>query len=152
MAEPEIVEEPTREQLALQRWGHYENFPKEERDALVVADLLSGVNRHVIKEKYSISFPTISRIYRSMPKDLKEKFDLDKQEGMADLVMQSLESSMQAAVNIMNMTNDPDWMRTQNAGDLNKLYGTAMDKSLRMLQTIDFQKNQPTEETESEDN
>ncbi len=117
--------------------------------ALIQAELLSGIKPIQIKEKYDVSLPTISRIKQSIAPHLRDKMDLRRQDVLSDLVLTHLEVSLEGGINVMLMTRNKEWMRSQNASDLNKLYGTATDKAIRMAETIELTQKQVTQEDEA---
>lgn len=118
----------------------------DEVKAKVIADLTMGIKPQVIKESYGVSLPTISRIKQTIAPDVKDKMDLQRQETLADLVLTHLEVSLESSINIARMTNDVEWMHTQTASDLNKMYGTMTDKAIRMAETIEFTQKAINEE------
>lgn len=118
----------------------------DELRALIMADLAAGVKPASIKEQYGVSLPTITRIKQALSPDVLQKIDIDRQSCIADMIITHLETSLEGAVNIAMMTRDDVWMRSQTAGDLNKMYGTMSDKSLRMVEVVEF-----TRQAEAED-
>lgn len=114
--------------------------------AQIMAELASGVRPAVIKETYGVSLPTITRIKQALSPDILQKIDVDRQSCIADMIISHLETSLEGAVNIALMTRDEVWMRSQTAGDLNKMYGTMSDKSLKMVEVVEF-----TRQAEAED-
>ena len=121
----------------------------DERDkqrAQIAAELLRGVKPNLLKEKYEVSLSTITRIKQSLGPDILDKMNRERQNAIGDLVLTHLEMSLEGAINVIKMTEDTVWMKTQTADHLNKMYGTMTDKAIRMAETIEFTQKQFNEE------
>lgn len=122
----------------------------DEVKAQVIADLIAGVKPSVISECYNVSLPTISRYKRQIAPELLEKLELEKQQVIGDLVIGLLENSLAGAINITQMTNNKEWMMVQSADHLNKMYGTMVDKSVKITEVYEFVTNPDNDENQNQ--
>ena len=96
--------------------------------------LLSGAKPSQIVAELDVSHSTVSRAKAKIPNELLAKMDQEQAAVVSDLVMQQLESGLEASITIAGQALDEDWRKQQRASELATFYGVITDKSIRLLE------------------
>ena len=98
--------------------------------AQALAMMMLGASVQEISDKLAIPKQTISEWRAYLPAELGQV--RTKKEDVEDLLGQYLEKSLRAILAQLDVIGDPDWIRTQTAGELATLHGVVFDKSVRV--------------------
>lgn len=113
-------------------------MPNPGLDLEVVAQiqgmLLAGLKPAEIAKTLNVSQSSISRAKAKISKDLLANMNFEQQEVIADLVMQQLETGLEASIAIAQQASNDEWRKQQKANELATLYGVITDKSIRLLE------------------
>jgi hypothetical protein len=96
--------------------------------------LLAGLKPAEIAKTLNVSQSSISRAKAKISKDLLANMNFEQQEVIADLVMQQLETGLEASIAIAQQASNDEWRKQQKANELATLYGVITDKSIRLLE------------------
>lgn len=110
-----------------------------EVKAQIVAAILEGQGVNEVADKYKVSNATVSRLKKALEEDVSDvtKDCNEKNKPIADLVIAHLKASLNAASNIANIANQPDWLSKQDAAELGAFYGILSDKAVRILEALE---------------
>jgi transposase-like protein len=120
----------------------------DEKKAVVIAALLEGQSVSKVSEDYKVPASSVSRLRKLIPQDKLEEIGEKKGDRLAELISGYLETSFKAITNVLNQTNNADWLKEQSASELATFIGVASDKIFRVLEAID--KAQSVQAGESE--
>lgn len=109
----------------------------DERRAEVLAALLEGQAVTKVAETYKLPHGTVSRLKKAIPADKLNEIERKKGENIAELISANLENSFKAIENVLNQTNDVEWLRKQPAAELATFLGVTSDKVFRVLEAIE---------------
>lgn len=99
--------------------------------AQALALLVLGSSVAEVSEKLQIPSRTISEWKALLPEQVAE--GRPKKELIEDLFGQYLEKSLLAILAQLDVISDPNWIRSQTAGELATLHGVVFDKSVRVF-------------------
>lgn len=102
--------------------------------AAIQGRLLSGEKPKEIAQELGVSPATISRAKAKIQPELLARMDEERSFAITDMVLQQLESGLEASITIANQVQDEDWRRQQDAAKLATLYGVITDKNIRLLE------------------
>lgn len=102
--------------------------------AKIQGKLLAGMKPAEIAKELNVSQSSISRAKAKISKELLSKMNQEQAEVISDLVMQQLETGLEASITIANQAHDDEWRRKQGASELATFYGVVTDKSIRLLE------------------
>lgn len=132
----------------------YQSQPVGEEVKMAIASELAAGEKPIdLANKYNCSLATVTRAKQKyLTPDMLAKMEAEKAAVLGDLMILSLESGIEATVRIANTTKDDGWLRTQNAGDLGKMYGIISDKVVRVAEAMEDVKPKVQDFTDSEEN
>lgn len=113
----------------------------DTRRAEVLAALLEGQAVTKVAEKYKLPHGTVSRFRKAIPSASLNEIKRKKGKNIAELISKNLECSFQAIQNILNQTNNVDWLQKQPAAELATFLGVTSDKVFRVLEAIENAQN-----------
>lgn len=111
-----------------------------EVQAQIFAALLMGqfTTDAELADAKGVSKQTVSRLRKYIPEEFA-KFGLDlKQKRITDLVLSYLEEGLESSMRIDSVTNDIEWLKSQDAASLATLYGVKSDKIFKLLEAIEL--------------
>lgn len=117
----------------------------DERRAVILAALLEGQSVTEVATRYKLPKTTISRLRKAIPAEKLAQVATQKGETLADMIAANLEKSFNAISNILNVTNNADWLLQQPAAELATLLGVTSDKIFRVLEAIENAQNNADE-------
>jgi hypothetical protein len=124
--------------------GQGKRIPDSKR-AAVMAALLAGQSVNKVAEDYKMPKSSVSRLKALIPAEQLEQVGIQKGEQIADLIAQNLEASFRAIHNILQQTENAEWLNKQPADELATLLGVTSDKVFRVLEAIENAQPAPTE-------
>jgi hypothetical protein len=98
------------------------------------ARILNGEKPIQIAEAEGCSYSSVMRAKAKIPADVLERMSAEQVEVISDLIMQQLESGIEASIEIAEQVKDDEWRFAQTAAHLATLYGVVTDKSIRLLE------------------
>lgn len=119
----------------------------DERRAVVLAALLQGQSVNEIARVYKMPKSTVSRLKKTLPADKLQQVGTQKAENLAEMIATNLERSFAAISNVLNVTNNVDWLNKQSASELATLLGVTSDKVFRVLEAIENAQNADAEQS-----
>lgn len=131
----------------------YQSQPVGEEVKMAIASEIAAGEKPIdLAEKYGCSLATVTRAKQKyLTPEMLAKMDEQKAAVLGDLMILSLESGIEATVRIANTTKDDGWLRTQNAGDLGKMYGIISDKVVRVAEAMEDIKPKTLDYTTNEE-
>lgn len=100
--------------------------------------LLEGTAPSEICEQFNISPSTVTRIKQKIDPALLATINREREQVLQDKVVDHLEAAMDATINIARQTSNEEWMNTQDAKSLGTMYGIMSDKSIRLLEAMEY--------------
>ncbi len=117
----------------------------DEVKSAAIAALLTGQGVSEVARTYKLPESTVSNLKKSLTSEQFEEVRSKKQESLAELIEGHLQSSLNAARNIANQTNNADWLNKQDADKLGVFYGITTDKAIRILEAAENANNHEEE-------
>jgi transposase-like protein len=122
--------------------------------AKVIADRATGASTSEIARRYGVSKAFVSRAWLESGSDLAvlDKPNLGVANGnartrdrvaLAEQIYDTIEEFLSALRFQLRATSDPEWLKSQTAGDIALLLGSESDRAIRLLSGL-----RPTEQPE----
>lgn len=109
----------------------------DNKKAAVIAALLEGQAVSKVAEVYKVPQSSVSRLKKLIPQAQLDEVGTKKGENIANLIAANLDASFQAIKNILNQTNNAEWLNKQPADELATFLGITSDKVFRVLEAIE---------------
>lgn len=107
----------------------------EDLRATVMAALLEGQSVSSVAKEYEIPKGTVSQWKK---RTLKEGVanSVTQKEDIGDLLLELLRSNVESLIAISKATQDPEWIKKQDAAELGTFFGIKHDKAVRMVEAL----------------
>lgn len=106
----------------------------ETTRAAVMAALLEGQSVSSVAREYQIPKGTVSNWRRSVERGVRS--DCTQKGDMGDLLLELLRSNVESLIAISRATQDPEWIKKQDAAELGTFFGIKHDKAVRMVEAL----------------
>lgn len=110
-----------------------------------MAALLAGQSVNQVADVYKMPKSSVSRLKALIPDEQLEQVGTQKGEHIADLIAANLEASFKAIHNILQQTENAEWLNKQPADELATFLGVTSDKVFRVLEAIENAQPAPSE-------
>ncbi|MGB4825058.1 MAG: hypothetical protein WBP82_09170 [Leuconostoc mesenteroides] len=113
-------------------------MPTPALDPKIVGEIqgmiLRGMRQETIANEMGVSRSSVSRAKAKISSELLLQMKSEERDMISDLVMQQLEMGIEASIEIASQAKDPEWRKTQRAGELATFYGVITDKTIRLYE------------------
>lgn len=106
----------------------------DEVRAQVMGALLAGEAVNVVARRYNLDKSVVSRIKSSIPSGKLQQIATERQIGIDELLAQTLQAQLKLQLRIAEVASEPEYIRTQSAGDLAKLLEVSQTHAIRLLE------------------
>lgn len=104
-----------------------------EVKASVVTAWMAGASLNQLVTQFSVPKTTVQRWTKGLERVALERTTEPKTRTLADLASELAAESFNAAIAILRLAQDREWLDKQNANDLAILFGVNADKLYRLL-------------------
>lgn len=109
----------------------------EEVKAAVMAALLEGQSVSSVAREYNIPKGTVSQWRkRAISKGVAEEATQKRGENIGELLLMLLRTNVESLIAISRATQDPAWIKKQDAAELATFFGVKHDKVVRMVEAL----------------
>lgn len=110
--------------------------------AQVMAALLEGQSVSSVAARYEIPKGTVSKWKRLSSKgvaqEATQKSNL-QEIPIGDLLLELLKTNVESLIAISRATQDPEWIKSQDAAELGTFFGVKHDKVVRLIESLNAQ-------------
>lgn len=108
----------------------------QEVKSSVMAALLEGQSVSAVAKEYDIPKGTVSNWKRSKLPGVQSNRTQKESDDVGELLMVLLRTNIESLIAISRTTQEPDWIKKQDAAELATFFGVKHDKVVRLIDAL----------------